>query len=104
MRKRLVAAALSATLSLEAQDLDPATLLQPRPDSWPTYNGDYSGKRFSSLRQINKSNVEMLTVAWAFQLDLPSGPGLKSTPLLVNGTLYFTAPDDVWAVDARSGR
>ena len=104
MRKRLVAAALSATLSLEAQDLDPATLLQPRPDSWPTYNGDYSGKRFSSLRQINKSNVEMLTVAWAFQLDLPSGPGLKSTPLFVNGTLYFTAPDDVWAVDARSGR
>jgi len=104
MRKRLVAAALSATLSLEAQDLDPATLLQPRPDSWPTYNGDYSGKRFSSLRQINKSNVEMLTVAWAFQLDLPSGPGLKSTPLLVNGTLYFTAPDDVWAVDARSAR
>jgi alcohol dehydrogenase (cytochrome c) len=73
-------------------------------DQWPTYNGDFSGKRFSSLKQINRKNAGLLTIAWAFQTDVNTGPGLKSTPLLVDGTLYFTEPDDVWAVDARSGR
>src|SRR6185437_15344041 len=57
MRKRLTVAALSTTLSLVAQGLDPAALLKPGLDSWPTYNGDYSGKRFSSLRQISRENV-----------------------------------------------
>ena len=46
----------------------------------------------------------MLTTVWAFQTDVTSGPGLKSTPLLVDGALYFSEPDDVWSVDARSGR
>jgi alcohol dehydrogenase (cytochrome c) len=73
-------------------------------DSWPTYNGDYSGQRFSALKQIDRSNVGMLSMIWAFQTDVNSGPGLKSTPLLVDGTLYFTEPDDVWSVDARSGQ
>lgn len=73
-------------------------------DNWPTYNGDYSGKRFSALKQINRSNVGMLSMVWAFQTDVNTGPGLKSTPLLVDGALYFTEPDDVWSVDARSGQ
>jgi alcohol dehydrogenase (cytochrome c) len=90
--------------SLSAQGLDSRLLLHPSADSWPTYNGDYSGKRFSSLRQVNKTNVGMLSLVWAFQTDVNSGPGLKSTPLLVNGVLYFTEPDDVWAVDARTGQ
>lgn len=87
-----------------SQGLDPSSLLHPTADSWPTHNGDYSGKRFSSLKQINRDNVGLLSLAWAFQTDVSSGPGLKSTPLLVNGTLYFTEPDDVWAVDARTGQ
>jgi alcohol dehydrogenase (cytochrome c) len=90
--------------SLGAQGLAPQLLLHPSPDSWPTYNGDYSGQRFSSLRQINKSNVGTLALVWAFQTDVNTGPGLKSTPLLVNGVLYFTEPDDVWAIDARTGQ
>ena len=31
----------------------PADLLKPLKDSWPTYNGDYSGKRYSALAQVN---------------------------------------------------
>ncbi len=93
-----------AALSLHAQNLDPTTILNPPTNTWPTYNGDYSGQRFSSLRQINSTNVGMLTMAWAFQTGVSSGTGLKSTPLLVDGTIYFTEPDDVWAIDARSGR
>jgi alcohol dehydrogenase (cytochrome c) len=93
-----------ATPSLHAQNLDPATILHPPADSWPTYNGDYSGQRFSTLQQINGTNVGMLTVAWAFQTHISGGTGLKSTPLLVDGKLYFSEPDDVWAIDARSGQ
>ncbi|MGH9582528.1 MAG: PQQ-binding-like beta-propeller repeat protein, partial [Bryobacteraceae bacterium] len=101
----LTAAVLGILIpALGGQGLDPRALLHPPADSWPTYNGDYSGKRFSSLRQIDKSNAGMLGLVWAFQTDVTTGPGLKSTPLLVNGILYFTDPDDVWAVDARTGR
>ncbi|MBV9269365.1 MAG: PQQ-binding-like beta-propeller repeat protein, partial [Acidobacteriaceae bacterium] len=46
----------------------------------------------------------MLGMSWAFQTDVNTGPGLKSTPLLIDGVLYFTEPDDVWAVDARTGQ
>jgi alcohol dehydrogenase (cytochrome c) len=101
---RLLILIFCAVLSLHAQSLDPSTILNPPKDTWPTYNGDYSGKRFSTLKQINTSNVGMMTMAWAFQTDVAGGNGLKSTPLLVDGTLFFTEPDDVWAIDARSGR
>ncbi len=86
---------------LLAQGLDPSTLANPPADSWPTYHGDYSGRRHSSLTQITPQNVSSLGLAWAFQTGQESR--LKSSPLLVNGILYFTVPDNVWAVDARSG-
>src|SRR5271165_475823 len=87
--------------SASAQGLDPATLLKPSTDTWPTYNGDYSGRRFSTLDQINAGNINSLTLAWAFPSHSTT---IKSTPLVVNGILYFSAPDNVWAVDARFGR
>ena len=91
-----------------AQELDPAALLKPPTTAWPTYNGDYSGRRNSSLGQINKSNVGSLALAWAYRTKNYGIAGfaahIKSTPLMVNGTLYFTMPDNVWAVDARTGR
>jgi len=93
--------AFCATLPLHAQGLDSAALLKPPADSWPTYNGDYSGRRYSPLTQINASNVQLLSVAWAFRVRAGV---IKSTPLVVNGILYFTTPDNVWAVDARYGR
>ena len=42
-----------------------ADLLKPLADSWPTYSGDYSGKRYSALTQLNQSNVKNLTLALA---------------------------------------
>jgi alcohol dehydrogenase (cytochrome c) len=86
---------------VSAQALDPAALLKAPTDTWPTYNGDYSGKRYSTLDQINAGNVNSLTLAWAFETR---GAAIKSTPLEVNGILYFSVPDNVWAVDARYGR
>jgi alcohol dehydrogenase (cytochrome c) len=84
-----------------AQGLDPAILLNPPADSWPGYHGDYSGRRHSSLRQITPQNVDQLALAWEFQTEQQAT--LKCSPLLVNGILYFTVPDNVWAVDARTG-
>jgi alcohol dehydrogenase (cytochrome c) len=86
---------------LAAQDLEPAQLLNPPSDSWPLYHGDYSGRRHSRLTQITRQNVANLSLAWAFQTDQPAE--IKSSPLLVDGILYFTVPDNIWAVDARSG-
>src|SRR5438270_5503650 len=111
----------------------PEDLLKPLKDDWPTYNGDYSGKRFSALDQVNRSNVQHLTLAWSAEFtggieEHPEGrrpgrapaaptitggegPGdigiqggtIKASVLAVDGTLYFTMPDNAWAVDARDG-
>ena len=85
-----------------AQGLDPAALLKPSADSWPTYHGDYSGQHHSGLTQITPANVGRLTLAWAFQTGQPQQ--IKATPILVNGLLYVTTPDNLWALDARSAR
>jgi alcohol dehydrogenase (cytochrome c) len=85
-----------------SQGLDPASLLNPPADSWPTYHGDYSGRRHSRLTQISPENVHQLTLKWAFQTG--QTPGIKAVPILVNGVLYVTTPDNLWALDARSAR
>jgi alcohol dehydrogenase (cytochrome c) len=92
---------LAGALWAQGQGLAPATLLRPPTDAWPSYNGDYTSKRYSTLAQINRTNVGSLTMAWAFQTRQQA---IKSTPLMVNGVLYFTVPNHVWAVDARTGR
>jgi alcohol dehydrogenase (cytochrome c) len=84
-----------------AQSLSKAELLNPPADIWPGYHGDYSAKRHSKLTQISPANVDQLGLAWAFQTNQTAT--IKSSPLLVDGVLYFTVPDNVWAVDARSG-
>ena len=75
---------------------------KPTADSWPTYNGDYSGKRFSTLTKINASNVKNVSLAWLY--DLPAAGTIKATPLQVGGALYFTTPNHAYAVDARNGQ
>ena len=100
-------AALLASVTLLAQGrLDPARLLKPATDSWPTFNGDYSGRRFSALTTIDPDNVHQLSLAWAHRIGSGGTPlgAIKSTPLQINGVIYFTVPDHVWAVDARTGR
>ena len=97
----LCTALLAVPTATLAQNLDSADLLRPRADSWPTYHGDYSGRRHSALRQITPQNVANLGLAWAFQTRQEAE--IKSSPLLIDGVVYFTVPDNVWAVDARSG-
>jgi alcohol dehydrogenase (cytochrome c) len=76
-------------------------------DAWPMYNGDYSGRRFSTLTKINDRNIGALSLAWVYRLNTAGAPppgNIKGTPIMVNGVIYLTAPDHVWAIDARTGR
>src|SRR5215217_3021979 len=103
LRTSLCVVVLSATMF--GQSLNVSELSKPAPGTWPMYNGDYSGRRFSTLKKINDRNVNALSLAWVHRVN--AGPGLGSnvsaTPVLVDGILYFTVPDHVWAIDARTG-
>ena len=106
LKAALVSAAgllLSASIMrpAAAQNLTNKDLLHPPADMWPLYHGDYSGRRHSALTQINPANVGHLALSWVFQTN--QSAEIKSSPLLVDGVLYFTVPDNIWAVDARSG-
>ena len=92
----------SALLTAQNGLLTSADILKPAPTTWPTYNGDYSGRRYSALKKITASNVKHLSLAWLY--DMSGGGAIKATPLHVNGVLYFSTPDHAYAVDARTGR
>ncbi len=100
---RISAALVLLASTLLGQGLDPAKLLQLPTDSWPTYNGDYSGRRFSPLTKINAANVDSMSLAWVYRINATGGV-IKASPLVVDGIMYFTIPDHVWAIDARTGR
>jgi alcohol dehydrogenase (cytochrome c) len=69
MRTLLAKSALCLIPALcAAQGLDPKDILKPLSNDWPTYNGDYSGMRYSRLTQINQSNVRNLTLAWTSRM------------------------------------
>ena len=136
----IAALVVTSTLTGLAQrgGLDPASLLTPLSGSWPTYSGDYTGRRYSALRQIDQTNIKQLALSWTVRLaggpgaagggaggapaPPPFGPAptivggegsgdvvvagatqLKGAILEVNGILYVTAPDNVWALDAHDG-
>ena len=56
--------------------------------------------RYSSLRQIHAENVERLKLAWTFRAGKP---GSEATPIVVNGVMYLTAPDGVYALVPETG-
>jgi quinoprotein glucose dehydrogenase len=79
---------------------------------WPNYGNDPGGMRYSSLHQINRENVANLKLAWLFHTgEISDGSGGKkrsgfeATPILVDGTLYFTTPfNRVIALDPDTGK
>jgi alcohol dehydrogenase (cytochrome c) len=84
-------------------DVLPAQLLaQPVGKNWVSYNGDYTGRRYSSLQQINTANVAKLRAQWVFHL--PNSDNLEVTPVVVDGLMFVTSANDAYALDARTGR
>ena len=75
MKNRLILAVLLALppvwlggQSPDVGGLDPAAIRKPLSDSWPVYSGDYTGRRFSALKQVNHTTVKNLTLAWVARL------------------------------------
>src|SRR5580692_2478185 len=89
---------VSGKLDVQAEDL----LTQPVSANWISYNGDYSGRRYSALNGINATNVGQLRAQWVFHAQNTNR--LETTPLVVNGIMFLTAANDAFALDARTGR
>lgn len=83
------------------QGIDFARIANPKPGDWLSYNGNLSGNRYSPLKQIDTTNVRRLGVKWMFPID---HFGLEVTPLVADGVMYITGPNQAIALDAVSGR
>ena len=84
-------------------DVAPSQLLTtPVDNNWLSYNGDYTGRRYSALREINNANVSQLRAQWVFHA--PNSSHLEVTPVVVDGMMFVTSANDAYALDAQSGR
>jgi alcohol dehydrogenase (cytochrome c) len=70
-------------------------------EEWPVFNGSYAANRFSTLKQINKENVESLAVVGRY--ELPEVNNFQTGPIVVGDTLFFTTVTNTYAIDARTG-
>src|SRR5579863_7194540 len=71
-------------------------------ENWVSYNGDYSGRRYSNLTEITPANVHRLAARWVFH-SRDAGP-LEVTPVVVAGVMFVTSGNDVYALEARTGK
>ena len=86
-----------------AINVKPADLLAvPVGANWVSYNGDYTGRRYTSLSQITPANVGQLRAQWVFHADASNL--LECTPVVADGTMFVTAANDVFALDAKTGK
>jgi alcohol dehydrogenase (cytochrome c) len=83
-------------------DVEPAELRSPAAANWLSYHGDYTGRRYTALREIDPSNVGQLRAEWVFHAT--GADDLEVTPVVVNGVMFLTAQNDAFALDARTGR
>src|SRR3954462_3708293 len=104
---------LSARLSTTAQQatspgttnlsVDPKDLLaQPIAENWTSYNGDYTGRRYSVLHEINTSNVVQLRAAWVFHPG--NSQNLEVAPIVARGIMYVLSSNNVFALEVWNGR
>src|SRR3954468_11210559 len=78
---------------------------------WPVYGGDPGGTKYSTLTDINRSNVAKLAVAWewvprekALQAFATRPGNFQATPLMIGDAMYFSTPyNRVVALNAQTG-
>src|SRR5689334_4932107 len=90
-------ASVQSQIRVSTQDM-----LAPTAGNWLSYNGDYSGRRYSPLSQINVENANQLRAEWVFHSR--NSDHLEVTPVVVNGTMFVTSANDTFALDAQTGR
>jgi PQQ-dependent dehydrogenase (methanol/ethanol family) len=79
-----------------------AEVVDPKPGNWPTYHGHLSGNRHSPLAEIDANNVSRLGPKWIF--PIANTKRLEGTPVVVDGVMYVTTANEVFALDAARGR
>src|SRR2546422_7702012 len=92
----------SVSVSTSIQVTSEALAAQPVGANWLSYHGDYTGRRFSSLEQINAKNAEQLRAQWVFHA--PNSNSLEVTPVVFDGLMFVTSANDAYALDAQTGR
>jgi len=93
-----LAAALATAVAL------PQTAANQGTREWPAYGGNPEDTRYSPLKQINRSNVSKLQVAWTYDCSDGRG-GLETNPLVVDGLVYGNTPGGkLVALDGATGR
>ncbi|MBK9084333.1 MAG: methanol/ethanol family PQQ-dependent dehydrogenase [Sterolibacteriaceae bacterium] len=98
LKQGAIAMAIAAVPGLALANADLAKLMKD-PKNWAAQAGDFSNQRFSDLKQINKSNVKDLKVAWTFSTGVLRGH--EGGPLVLGDTLYIHSPfpNKVFAID-----
>ena len=69
---------------------------------WPSYDGSTTGNRYTTLTQVDKSNVGRLAPKWIY--TIPTSLRLQVTPVVVDGIMYVTSANECYALDAGNGR
>jgi PQQ-dependent dehydrogenase (methanol/ethanol family) len=106
------------TARSESPGVSFSEILNPKPGDWLTYNGNLSGNRYSELAEINTANASQMQLKWIYTVPLwkqfyPDTAyfrenlqyfGLETVPLVADGIMYATGPQQVFALDARTGQ
>jgi alcohol dehydrogenase (cytochrome c) len=83
-------------------DVTDAMLTNPSPDDWLMYRGNYAGWSYSSLNQINASNVGQLQLKWTLAMN--DGGTNETTPMIHDGVMFLWSPTNmVQAIKADTG-
>ena len=99
----LIVALLSLRLDAQQVTFDRILRAASEPQNWLTYSGTYMSQRYSLLTQIDPSNVRNLELKWVLPNQVFGA--WQSSPIVVDGIMYVTQrPNDVMAVDAKTGR
>lgn len=98
----LALAALLVPAGIAPAQVKYEDILKGPGDNWLTYAGDYSGRRHSPLRQITAANAGSLAPKWVHHI--PGAKGLRTNPIVYDGVMYVTNPNELRAIDARTGR
>ncbi|MEO8050157.1 MAG: PQQ-binding-like beta-propeller repeat protein [Acidobacteriota bacterium] len=97
---RLGGATKEAIAGSPSTAADFAAILHPKRGDWPTYHGKLSGNRYTTVDQITPANVSSLQPQWIYPIQYSP---LETTPLVVDGVMYVTGPNQVFAIDGRTG-
>ena len=96
--------ALAACLPIAALAIGCSSPSPAQPEDWPVYRGDAGSQGFSSLAQIDTSNVARLELAWTFEPPGDERLTIECNPIVIDGVLYALSPGlRAFALDAATG-